>query len=183
MSKLNDNINKKIIYKKINNINKKIILAEEKNKNKSKIIPIYPYKKITIIKNKPQLKKINFNEFLKKLNNSNNKNSNNKRYLSNFNRTQINNEETTQTSDKEIYRNISFEIKREKLKKNNEKITNDFNTKESFKKEEDDVSIQSLSDSKVLEIANSYIDDKVDKIQINDILNHKKMQNQNSYFN
>ena len=151
-SRSNDNNNKNI-YKKIHNNNKKIILSKEKNKLKNKIIPIYPYKKITIIKNKPMLKKIDFKEILKNLNN----NQNNNKYHSNLSRTHINNEDTTQTSDKEIYRNISFEIKKEKLIKNNEKINNELNIKKSSKKEEDDVSIQSLSDSKVLEIAKTYV--------------------------
>ena len=44
------------------------------------------------------------------------------------------------------------------------------------------MSIQSISDSKVLEIANTYIDDKVDKIEISGILTQKKLQNQNSYY-
>ena len=50
------------------------------------------------------------------------------------------------------------------------------------KKNELDISIQSLSDSKVLEIANTYIDEKIDKIQISGILTHKKKQNQNSNY-
>ena len=87
----------------------------------------------------------------------------------------MNNDETTLTSDynelkgnKEIiYKNISFEIKKKKNELNN------------IKKEDDDISIQSLSDSKVLEIANTYIDERVDKSQIDGILTYKKLQNQN----
>ena len=168
----NDITDNKYIYKKINNINKIIPITKGKNK----IIPLHPYKKITIIKNKPKLKKINFNAILKNLNNNNN------RYYSNFNKTQINNEETSQTSDKEIYRNISLKIKKEKLIKNNKKFSNELKINDSSKKGDDRMSIQSISDSKVLEIANTYIDDKVDKIEISGILTQKKLQNQNSYY-
>ena len=167
----NDITDNKYIYKKINNINKIIPITKGKNK----IIPLHPYKKITIIKNKPKLKKINFNAILKNLNNNN-------RYYSNFNKTQINNEETSQTSDKEIYRNISLKIKKEKLIKNNKKFSHEFKINDSSKKGDDRMSIQSISDSKVLEIANTYIDDKVDKIEISGILTQKKLQNQNSYY-
>ena len=167
----NDITDNKYIYKKINNINKIIPIT----KGKGKIIPLHPYKKITIIKNKPKLKKINFNAILKNLNNNN-------RYYSNFNKTQINNEETSQTSDKEIYRNISLKIKKEKLIKNNKKFSNELKINDSSKKGDDRMSIQSISDSKVLEIANTYIDDKVDKIEISGILTQKKLQNQNSYY-
>ena len=44
--------------------------------------------------------------------------------------------------------------------------------------EKGDLSIQSLSDSKVLEIANTYVDEQVDKTQVSDILTYKKKQNQ-----
>ena len=165
---INDN---KYIYKKIHSINKKIPITKEKNK----IIPFYPYKKITIIKNKPKLKKINFNEILKNLNNNN-------RYFSDFNKTQINNEETSQTSNKEISKNISLKIKQGKLIKINKKSSNELKINDSSKKGDDRMSIQSLSDSKVLEIANTYIEDKVDKIEISGILTQKKLQNQNSYY-
>ena len=143
--------------------NKKIIIYNKMLNNKSpkKIIKIYPYNKLKI----NNIRQIT------------NKQNNNNRYYNkiNFNKTQINNDETTLTSDyneikgnKEIiYKNISFEIK----KKNNE-LNN-------IKKEEDDVSIQSLSDSKVLEIANTYMDERVDKSQIDEILTYKKLQYQN----
>ena len=102
----------------------------------------------------------------------------NNRYKINFNKTQINNEDTTQTSDhnelkeknKEIYKNISFEIKEK----------NKLNEKEN---ENDNVSIQSLSDSKVLEIANTYIKEQVDKNKISEILTCKKLQSQNYFYN
>jgi hypothetical protein len=45
--------------------------------------------------------------------------------------------------------------------------------------DKNNLSIQSLSDSKVLEIANTYIDERVDKSQIDGILTYKKLQNQN----
>ena len=44
-----------------------------------------------------------------------------------------------------------------------------------------DLSIQSLSDSKVLEIANTYVNEKVDKAQVSDILTYNRKQNQFSY--
>ena len=171
ISRSNDITDNKYIYKKIHNINKIIPITKGKNK----IIPLHPYKKITIIKNKPKLKKINFNAILKNLNNNN-------RYYSNFNKTQINNEETSQISDKEIYRNISLKIKKEKLIKNNKKFSHEFKINDSSKKGDDRMSIQSISDSKVLEIANTYIDDRVDKNEISGILTQKKLQNQNSYY-
>ena len=126
-------------------------------------------------------RKLNINEYSKKNQKgkvkiipifSNNKlntnnNNNNIRYSSDFNKTQINN--------KKIYRNISFEIKR-KTKTNNNAI---FNQNE-YDKKDDDISFQSLSDSKVLEIANTYIDEYVNKNEVSEILTHKKLQNQNS---
>ena len=159
--------NKKIILHKkmLNNYNKYNKTTENiDNKIPKKIIKIFPYHKLKI-KNIKQI--------------SNNRNNNNRYYnKTNFNKTQINNDETTLTSDynelkgnKEIiYKNISFEIKN---KKENEL----YNTNK--KDDNDDVSIQSLSDSKVFEIANTYIDEKIDKNQINGILTHKKLQNQN----
>ena len=46
--------------------------------------------------------------------------------------------------------------------------------------EKSDLSIQSLSDSKVFEIANTYVDEHIDKNQVDGILTHKKKQNQYS---
>ena len=152
----NESKNKKIIiYKKMlnNNLNN--------NKSPKKIIKIFPNNKLRI----NNIRQI-----------TNKQNSNNRYYNKiNFNKTQMNNDETTLTSDynelkgnKEIiYKNISFEIKKKKNELNN------------IKKEDDDISIQSLSDSKVLEIANTYIDERVDKSQIDGILTYKKLQNQN----
>ena len=90
-------------------------------------------------------------------------------------------------NDKEIYRNDSFDIKNNRIKINNineEQRKSNHNDINDINEIDNDlnVSIQSLSDSKVLEIANTYIDDQVDKAQITDILNHKKMQNHNSYY-
>ena len=74
--------------------------------------------------------------------------------------------------------------------KNNFKITNqDINEyyseikeikekKENNLDEKEDLSMQSLSDSKVLEIANTYVDEQVDKTQVSDILTYKRKQNQ-----
>jgi len=152
----NESKNKKIIiYNKTlnNNLNN--------NKSPKKIIKIFPNNKLRI----NNIRQI-----------TNKQNSNNRYYNKiNFNKTQMNNDETTLTSDynelkgnKEIiYKNISFEIKKKKNELNN------------IKKEDDDISIQSLSDSKVLEIANTYIDERVDKSQIDGILIYKKLQNQN----
>ena len=183
-NKNNNYLNNKIISVDINKTknlidNKKIYNKMNYNNNnlkneKSKIIPIFPYKKITIIKNKSKLEKINLNKILKNLKNNNSKNKYiNSQYIFNYKRTQTNNEETTQTSDKEMYKNVSFEIK-------NKKIDKEFNNNYSYKRDEEDISIQSLSDSKVFEIANTYIDDEVDKKQISGILTHKKIQNSNS---
>ena len=157
INKLNNELkNKKIIiYNKTlnNNLNN--------NKSPKKIIKIFPNNKLRI----NNIRQI-----------TNKQNSNNRYYNKiNFNKTQMNNDETTLTSDynelkgnKEIiYKNISFEIKKKKNELNN------------IKKEDDDISIQSLSDSKVLEIANTYIDERVDKSQIDGILTYKKLQNQN----
>ena len=175
-----DKIDNKIMHKidSFNNNNKKLPISKEINKSKK----IFPYKKINIIKIHPQLKKINLNEVLKNLKNSKKNIIIKSGLISNYNRTQINNEETTQTSGKEIFKNISFEIKKEKILKNNKEIKNEFIMNESNKKDEGNISIQSLSDSKVLEIANTFIDERIDKIQISDILTHKKKQNQNSTF-
>ena len=169
LKKIDIKNNKKIdidINKSRNEVkNKKIIIYNKilnnNNKSPKKIIKIFPYNKLKI-KNIKQIT---------------NKQNNNNRYYNkaNFNKTQMNNDETTLTSDynelkgnKEIiYKNISFEIKKKKNELNN------------IKKEDDNVSIQSLSDSKVLEIANTYIDERVDKSQIDDILTYKKIQNQN----
>ena len=152
----NESKNKKIIiYNKTlnNNLNN--------NKSPKKIIKIFPNNKLRI----NNIRQI-----------TNKQNSNNRYYNKiNFNKTQMNNDETTLTSDynelkgnKEIiYKNISFEIKKKKNELNN------------IKKEDDDISIQSLSDSKVLEIANTYIDERIDKSQIDGILTYKKLQNQN----
>ena len=175
-----DKIDNKIMHKidSFNNNNKKLPISKEINKSKK----IFPYKKINIIKIHPQLKKINLNEVLKNLKNSKKNIIIKNGLISNYNRTQINNEETTQTSDKEIFKNISFEIKKEKILNNNKEIKNEFIMNESNKKDEGNISIQSLSDSKVLEIANTYLDERIDKFQISDILIHKKKQNQNSAY-
>jgi hypothetical protein len=160
INKSRNNKNKKIVlYNKMINNNNKYNKTTENINNKSpkSIKTIFPFDKIKI-KNIQQM--------------NNNRYNNNK---INFNKTQINNDETTLTSDynelkanKEIiYKNISFEIKKKKNELNN------------IKKEDDDISIQSLSDSKVLEIANTYIDERVDKSQIDGILTYKKLQNQN----
>ena len=163
--------NKKIvIYKKVfnnkNNYNKTEYNNSPKEKNKK--ISIIPYNKIRIDNKQIFIKKRNLNE-LKEIQKNN-------RYKINYNKTQIN-EDTTQTSDynelkeknKEIYKNISFEIK-EKHKL------------EEKENESDNVSIQSLRDSKIFEIAKSYIDDGVDKNKINEILTYKKLQNQNFFY-
>jgi len=63
-----------------------------------------------------------------------------------------------------------------KLKKDNGNNLDDFDYDES------DLSIQSLSDSKVFEIANTYVDELVDKNQVCDILTHKRKKNQYSYY-
>ena len=175
-----DKIDNKIMHKidSFNNNNKKLSISKEISKSKK----IFPYKKINIIKIHPQLKKINLNEVLKNLKNSKKNIIIKNGLISNYNRTQINNEETTQTSDKEIFKNISFEIKKEKILNNNKEIKNEFIMNESNKKDEGNISIQSLSDSKVLEIANTYLDERIDKFQISDILIHKKKQNQNSAY-
>ena len=54
------------------------------------------------------------------------------------------------------------------------------NSKEDEHEEKSDLSFQSLSDSKVLEIANTYIDDHVDRSQVSGILTYKKKKNNNS---
>ena len=48
--------------------------------------------------------------------------------------------------------------------------------------DKNNLSIQSLSDSKVLEIANTYVDEQVDKNKVCNILTYKKKKNQNSYY-
>lgn len=180
LSKSKDKTDDKKIYNKIYDINNKF------EKGKNKIIPLFPYKKITIIKNNSKLKKRDLNGVLNKVKNNGYINSNfNNRYYPNINRTQKNKELTNPISNKEIYKNISFEIKNKKLANNNEVIKDKnsikINFNESSKKDEDNFTIQSLSDSKVFEIANSYIDDKIDKTQVNDILTQKK-HNKNFYF-
>ena len=60
-------------------------------------------------------------------------------------------------------------------KDNGNDINDDFD-------EQSDLSIQSLSDSKVLEIANTYVDDQIDKNKVSDILTYKRKKNQNSYY-
>ena len=50
--------------------------------------------------------------------------------------------------------------------------------KEKDLNENSDISIESLSDSKILEIANTYVDEQIDKIQVSGILSYKKKQNQ-----
>ena len=47
--------------------------------------------------------------------------------------------------------------------------------------EKNDLSIQSLSDSKVFEIANTYVDEHVDKTQVSGILTYKRKQSQIPY--
>ena len=148
-------------YRKLN-INE---YSKKNQKGKIKIIPIFSNNKLNTNNNKQiHLKKINL---FNKINKNKNNNNNNIRYSSDFNKTQINN--------KKIYRNISFEIKR-KTKTNNNAV---FNQNE-YDKKDDDISFQSLSDSKVLEIANTYIDEYVNKNEVSEILTHKKLQNQNS---
>ena len=153
------------------NINLQIKKIDIKN-NRANIIPKNKKINIEIIKIFPN-NKLRINN-IRQI--TNKQNSNNRYYNKiNFNKTQMNNDETTLTSDynelkgnKEIiYKNISFEIKKKKNELNN------------IKKEDDDISIQSLSDSKVLEIADTYIDERVDKSQIDGILTYKKLQNQN----
>ena len=59
----------------------------------------------------------------------------------------------------------------------------DYNDQNKLNEEEDrDLSFQSLSDSKVLEIANIYVDEHVDKGHINGILTYKKKQNHIPYY-
>ena len=59
----------------------------------------------------------------------------------------------------------------------------DYNDQNKVNEEEDrDLSFQSLSDSKVLEIANIYVDEHVDKGHINGILTYKKKQNHIPYY-
>jgi hypothetical protein len=150
-------------YRKLN-INE---YSKKNQKGKIKIIPIFSNNKLNTNNNKQiHLKKINL---FNKINKNKNNNNNNIGYSSDFNKTQINN--------KKIYRNISFEIKRKtKTKTNNNAI---FNQNE-YDKKDNDISFQSLSDSKVLEIANTYIDEYVNKNEVSEILTHKKLQNQNS---
>ena len=164
--------NKKIvIYKKVFNNKNNYNKTEYKNnspKEKNKKISIIPYNKIRIDNKQIFMKKRNFNE-LKEIQKNN-------RYKINYNKTQIN-EDTTQTSDhnelkeknKEIYKNISFEIKEK-------------NKLEEKENESDNISVQSLRDSKIFEIAKSYIDDGVDKNKINEILTYKKLQSQNFFY-
>ena len=174
LDKLKNKPDNKVIKKKIDFNNKKI------SQGKTKIMQLSPYKKINVVKNKSKIKTRNQNEILSNLKNANKKYINiNNRYISNYNKTQINHHETTQTSKKEIFKNISFEIKNQN-RINDKKINNQINLIESSRNNENDLSFQSLSDSKVLEIANTYIDEPVDKTQISGILTHKKNQNQNS---
>ena len=56
------------------------------------------------------------------------------------------------------------------------------NNKEDKYNEENDISIQSLSDSKVLEIANTYVNEHVDKSQVDEILTYKRKKNPFSYY-
>ena len=59
----------------------------------------------------------------------------------------------------------------------------DYNDQNKVNEEEDrDLSFQSLSDSKVLEIANIYVDEHVDKGHINGILTYKKKQSHIPYY-
>ena len=59
----------------------------------------------------------------------------------------------------------------------------DYNDQNKVNEEEDrDISFQSLSDSKVLEIANIYVDEHVDKGHINGILTYKKKQSHIPYY-
>ena len=58
-----------------------------------------------------------------------------------------------------------------------------YNTQSKLSNEEDkDLSFQSLSDSKVLEIANIYVDEHVDKSHVNGILTYKKRQSHIQYY-
>ena len=82
-------------------------------------------------------------------------------------------------NDKNIYKISNNEINEFYSKEKNNKGNN-------YKKidfeDRSDLSFQSLSDSKVLEIANTYIEDQVDKSQVSGILTYKKKQNQYSYY-
>ena len=97
--------------------------------------------------------------------------------------------------NKQINKIDSFGFNGQKIEKNNYKISNQQFNEYYFKKgniydndtkidnfdEKNDLSIQSLSDSKVFEIANTYVDDHVDKTQVSGILTYKRKQNQIPY--
>ena len=88
--------------------------------------------------------------------------------------------------EKVILNNMKYNYNNYKIATNeiNRYYYKDENDKESNIKEEgnenSDLSIQSISDSKVLEIANTYIDEHVDKSQVDGILTYKKKQSQYS---
>jgi hypothetical protein len=88
--------------------------------------------------------------------------------------------------EKVILNNMKYNYNNYKIATNeiNRYYYKDENDKESNIKEEgnenSDLSIQSISDSKVFEIANTYIDEHVDKSQVDGILTYKKKQSQYS---
>ena len=64
---------------------------------------------------------------------------------------------------------------------NNGKAIKNKNKEDKYN-EDNDISIQSLSDSKVLEIANTYVNEHVDKTQVDEILTYKRKKNPYSYY-
>ena len=64
---------------------------------------------------------------------------------------------------------------------NNGKAIRNKNKEDKYN-EDNDISIQSLSDSKVLEIANTYVNEHVDKTQVDEILTYKRKKNPYSYY-
>ena len=122
----------------------------------------------------------------KKFNNKNYNRINNKIFINRKNRYK-----------NESINNInSFKLEAQKKENKNKNIirneykisnkeTNEYHSNYKNKKikekdlnENSDISIESLSDSKILEIANTYVDEQVDKIQVSGILSYKKKQNQ-----
>ena len=112
------------------------------------------------------------------INNKNRKNDNERISKINSFNIEQNNNNNLKNKKNNNYIIPSHEINEyySKLKKDNGNNLDDFDYDES------DLSIQSLSDSKVFEIANTYVDELVDKNQVCDILTHKRKKNQYSYY-
>ena len=163
-SKENDNNNinlnnvNKIYFKKNNNFKK---LGK---KNKKKI-----YNRIKIENNFDNItsKTINFNS-----SNKNPKIKNNENYKEKLDDFNINNDLTDEEKNHKLII-TSGEV--------NENVNNKRKKQDqmlSVSEKSEPISIQSMSDSKILEIANTYVDEQVDKIQVSGILSYKKKQNQ-----